>query len=211
MTLPGQNAIRVMLVEDHHVVRAGIAAIIDRQSDMSVVSEAATGEQSVESFAKHRPDVTLMDLRLPGMGGIDAIRGIRKQFPEARIVVLTTYDGDEDIYRALEAGAWTYLIKDVFREELLETIRAVHRGERPLPSPVASRLAERLPRSGLSQRELEVLSLIVKGKSNKEIGESLFITEGTVKGHVNHLLNKLGVSDRTQAVTAALKRGIVHI
>lgn len=206
-----EGAIRIMVVDDHPVVREGLAAMIDRQPDMTVVAEASDGRQAIELFNQTTPDVALMDLRLPVMSGVEAIAVIRKQHPAARIIVLTTYDGDEDIYRALQAGAQGYLLKDMFRDELLDAIRAVHRGQRRIPAAVATRLAERMGGHGLTARELEVLELIAKGKSNREIGAHLAISEGTVKGHVNNILSKLAVSDRTQAVTTALQRGIIHL
>jgi two-component system NarL family response regulator len=200
-----------MIVDDHFVVRMGLAAIIGSYPDLTVVAECANGQQAIELFRKHRPDVTLMDLRMPGMGGVEATKAIREEFPSGRIIVLTTYDGDEDIYRALQAGARAYLLKDLPGDELVEAIRAVHSGKTRIPAQVASRLAERMPRSELTAREMEVLELIVKGKSNKEIAFALSITEGTVKVHVNNILGKLGVSDRTQAATTALQRGIIHL
>jgi DNA-binding NarL/FixJ family response regulator len=204
-------SIRILVVDDHPIVREGLIGIIERQSDMSVVAEASDGMEAVEMFRRHMPDVTLMDLRLPKMSGVDAITAIRKECQTARIIVLTTYDGDEDIYRALQAGAQGYLLKDTFREELLEAIRAVNDGKRRIPGPVATRLADRIGGSELTGREIEVLALIVKGRSNREIASSLAITEGTVKGHVNNILSKLGVADRTQAATTAIQRGIVHL
>ncbi len=206
-----EGAIRIMVVDDHPVVREGLAAMIDRQPDMTVVAEAGNGLQAIERFDQTSPDVTLMDLRMPVMDGVQAVAAIRKQHAAARVIVLTTYDGDEDIYRALQAGAQGYLLKDMFRDELLDAIRAVHRGQRRIPSAVAGRLAERMGGPDLTARELDVLKLIVKGKSNREIGADLAISEGTVKGHVNNILSKLAVNDRTQAVTTALQRGIIHL
>lgn len=205
------DAIRVLIVDDHPVVREGLAAMIDRRADMTVVATAENGQTAVERFHTHQPDVTLMDLRMPELGGVDAIRAIRGDFPQARIIVLTTYDGDEDIYRGLQAGARAYLLKDTPRAELLDTIRAVAAGQRRIPPEVAAKMAERMLEPELTPRELEVLELIVAGQSNREIGLALSITEGTVKAHVNNLLGKLGVADCTQAVTAALRRGIVHL
>jgi two-component system NarL family response regulator len=206
-----EKTIRVLLADDHPVVREGLAALLNRRADMAVIGEVADGRSAVQFYQEHQPDVTLMDLRMPQMGGVQAIVAIREQFPQARIIVLTTYDGDEDIYRGLQAGAMAYLLKDTPREELLETIRAVHAGQRRIPPEVASKLVERITGPALTERELAVLEQIVAGKSNREIGEALVITEGTVKAHVNNLLSKLGVSDRTQAVTEALRRGIVHL
>jgi DNA-binding NarL/FixJ family response regulator len=205
------NPIRVLIADDHFVVRMGLAAVINTQPDMVVVAEAINGKQAIEFFRQHRPDITLMDLRMPEMGGIEAITAIRKEFPESRFIVLTTYDGDEDIYRALQAGARSYLLKDMLRDTLVDAIRAVHAGQRRIPPEVANRLAERMDRSELTPRELEVLRLIVEGKSNKEIAAELSVAEGTVKIHINNILSKLGVSDRTQAATFALQRGIIHM
>jgi two-component system NarL family response regulator len=203
--------IRILLADDHFVVRMGLSTLINIQDDMSVVAEASNGKQAVEMFRAIRPDVTLMDLRMPEMTGVEAIIAIHAQEPDARIIVLTTYDGDEDIYRAFQAGARAYLLKDMHHDDLLSALRAVHQGQRFIPPAIANRLAERIPRSELTTRELEVLKLIVKGMSNREIAATLFITEGTVKIHVNNLLGKLGVSDRTKAATTALQRGIVHL
>jgi two-component system NarL family response regulator len=199
-----------MVVENHHVVREGLVALMNAVPGMEVVAETADGRQALELFRKHLPDVTLMDLRLPGMSGVAAITRIRSQFPQARIIVLTTYDGDEDIHRALDAGARGYLLKGMSGEELMDAIRAVHSGRSRIPAQVAERLAERMVRPALTDRELDVLREIVSGKSNKEIGQELNISEATVKTHINSILGKLGVSDRTQAVTAAIQRGIVH-
>jgi two-component system NarL family response regulator len=203
--------IRILVVEDHHVVRQGLVALIRTVPDMTVVAEAADGAQAVELFRQHRPDIAIMDLRLPAMSGVEAIAAIRRDNPNARIIVLTTFEGDEDIFRALQAGARGYLLKDMFGDELMEAIRAVHAGKTRIPAPVAQRLAERMGGPSLTSRELEVLHLIVDGKSNKEIGGRLFISEATVKTHINSILSKLGVSDRTQAATTALQRGIVHL
>jgi DNA-binding NarL/FixJ family response regulator len=204
------DVIRIMIVEDHHIVRQGFVALLQMVEGFQVVAEASNGEQAITLFRQHQPDVTLMDLRLPAMSGVDAIKEIRKEFPAARIVVLTTFDGDEDIYRALQAGARSYLLKGMEGDELIEVIRTVHRGKSSLPPAVAGRLAERLAGPTLTERETDVLKLIVTGNSNKEIGAALFISEATVKTHINNLLSKLGVSDRTQAATTALQRGIVH-
>jgi DNA-binding NarL/FixJ family response regulator len=178
---------------------------------MMVVAEAADGKQAIDLFRQHRPDVTLMDLRLPTMSGVEAVEQIRREFPAARIIVLTTFDGDEDIYRALQAGARGYLLKGMFGDELMDAIRAVHSGKSRIPPVVAERLAERMGGPSLTSRELEVLELIVLGNSNKEIGGELGISEATVKTHINSILDKLGVTDRTQAVRTALQRGIVHL
>jgi DNA-binding NarL/FixJ family response regulator len=205
------DKIRIMVVEDHNVVRQGLVALLKTVPDMAVVAEASDGKQAVELFKKHQADVTLMDLRLPVMTGVEAIGEIRKEFPTARVIVLTTFDGDEDIYRALQAGAKGYLLKDMFGEELMDAIRAVHAGKSRIPAPVAERLAERMGSPVLTGRELDVLRLIVQGKSNKDIGGELTISEATVKTHMNSILSKLGVSDRTQAATTAIQRGIVHL
>ena len=203
--------IRILVADDNFLVRLGLGAVLNAQSGMTVIAEAGNGRQAVELFRQHTPDIVLMDLRMPLMTGVEATRAIRSEYPGARIIVLTTYDGDEDIYRALQAGARAYLLKDVLREDLLAAIKAVHAGQRHIPPAVAARLAERLPLSDLTARELEVLTLIVKGMSNSEIGAALTISTGTVKIHVNNILSKLGVSDRTQAATTALQRGIVHL
>jgi DNA-binding NarL/FixJ family response regulator len=200
-----------MITDDHFVVRMGLAAVINTQADMQVIAEAGNGLQAVELFRQHVPDVTLMDLRMPQMQGIEAITTIRKEFPNSRFIVLTTFDGDEDIYRALEAGARGYLLKDMLGDSLLDAIRVVHAGQRRIPQEVANRLAERMFRTDLSAREMDVLKLIVQGKSNKEIGSQLGVAEGTVKIHINNILSKLGVSDRTQATTYALQHGIIHL
>jgi two-component system, NarL family, response regulator len=203
--------LRVLIVDDHPMMRLGIAAIINDQTDMAVAAQAGTGEEAVAEYRRSKPDVVLMDLRLPGMSGVEAIRAIHREQPRARFVVLTTYEGDEDIHQALEAGAQGYLIKGMSPEALVDAVRRVHAGSRFLAPPVARALAARNPNSDLSTREREVLALIVGGKSNREIAAELGITEGTVKCHVTALLERLGVSDRTQAVVAALQRGIVHI
>ncbi|MGA8028968.1 MAG: response regulator transcription factor [Bryobacteraceae bacterium] len=203
--------IRVMVVEDHHIVRQGLIALLNTVPDMTVIAEAADGKQALDIFRRHRPDVTLMDLRLPGVGGVEAVTQIREEFPAARIIVLTTFDGDEDIYRALQAGAKGYLLKGMSGDELMDAIRTVHAGKSRIPPIVAERLAERMGGPALTARELEVLKQIVLGKSNKEIAGVLGISEATVKTHMNSILSKLGVSDRTQAATTAIQRGIVHL
>jgi DNA-binding NarL/FixJ family response regulator len=204
------DTIKILIVDDHHIVRQGLVALLKTVPGFAVAAEAADGEQAVDLFRKHKPDVTLMDLRLPKMNGVDAIAKIREGAPGARIIVLTTFDGDEDIYRALQAGAKGYLLKGMDLAELTEAIRMVHVGRTRIPPRVAEKLAERMSGASLTARELEVLKLIVAGKSNKDIGTALFISEATVKTHVNSLLSKLGVEDRTQAATTALQRGIVH-
>jgi DNA-binding NarL/FixJ family response regulator len=203
--------IKLLIVEDHHIVRQGLVALLKTVPDMEVVAEASDGAVGVDLFRQHRPDVTLMDLRLPTLGGAAAVAKIRTEFPAARIIVLTTFDGDEDIYRALQAGARGYLLKGMFGEELLDAIRAVHAGKTRIPPVVAERLAGRMGGQELTARELEVLGLIVRGQSNKEIGGSLSISEATVKTHINSILSKMGVTDRTQAATTAIQRGIVHL
>ena len=211
MEMNSSQSIRVMVVDDHQVVRQGLVALINTEPGLMTVAEASDGQQAVEMFRQHQPDITLMDLRLPVMGGVDATRIIRQEFPTARIIVLTTYDGDEDIYRALKAGAQGYLLKGVSFDDLLDAIRTVYAGARRIPAAVAERLAERMAGQELTGRELQVLELIVKGRSNKEISTELSISEATVKSHINSLLSKLGVNDRTQAATSALQRGIVHL
>jgi len=203
--------IRVMTVDDHPLLREGLAGVINSQEDMSVVAEAGTGREAIDTYRLERPDVVLMDLVMPGMSGADAIARIREEDPAAKAIVLTTYDGDDDIYRALQAGARGYLLKDVYRQELIGAIRAVHEGRRCIPANVAMRLAERIPGTQLSPREHEVLALIVSGKTNRDIAAALQIAEGTVKTHVNVILSKLGAKDRAQAMSIALQRGIVHL
>jgi len=202
---------RILVVDDHPVVRFGLAAIVNAQADLVVVAQAGTGAEAVALFRQHQPDITLMDLRLPGMSGVEAIRAIRLEFPASRFIVLTTYEGDEDIHNALEAGAQAYLLKGMSQDELLKAIRAVRAGLKFIPARVSKTLQTRPPKSELSAREQQVLELIVKGQSNKEIANALGITEGTVKWHVNIILSLLNVTDRTQAALAALQRGIVHM
>jgi DNA-binding NarL/FixJ family response regulator len=205
------EGIKVMVVDDHPVVRVGITTIIDTQPDMTVVAETGNGEEAVALFRKHRPDLTVMDLRLESTGGAECIRSIRREFPDARFVVLTTYRGDEDIHQALEAGASGYLIKGMPRKVLLDALRRVHQGERFLPPPVSQVLAARKPEAELSAREREVLALLARGKSNKEIAAALNIAEITVKCHLTVIFVRLGVTDRTQAVISAVQRGLVHL
>jgi DNA-binding NarL/FixJ family response regulator len=209
MTSGGE--IRIIVVDDQAVVRQGFVSLIGTVADMRVIAEGTNGREAVALYREHRPDVMLMDLRMPEMGGVEAISAIRREWPGAKVIVLTTYDGDEDIYRSLQAGAQGYLLKDMFFDELESAIRAVHAGGRKIPGVVAERLAERMSGSDLTGRELEVLKLIVGGRSNKEIGSALGISEATVKSHINSILGKLGVTDRTQAATTALQRGIVHL
>ncbi len=203
--------IQVLIVDDHPIMRVGIAAIINARADMVTVAEAGSGESAVQLYEQYHPDITLMDLRLPGMSGVEAIRKIRSKYPHACFVVLTTYEGDEDIYQALDAGARAYVIKGMQHEALVDALRRVHSGGRFLPSPVSRALAERTPNSDLSAREREVLELLVQGQSNKKIASLLGITEATVKCHVSVILLRLKVEDRTQAVLAALQRGLVHL
>lgn len=203
--------IRVLVVDDHPIMRVGIAAIIQATPDMTTVAQAGSGEEAIELFEKYLPDVTLMDLRLPGMSGVDAIRAVIARHSKAKFVVLTTYEGDEDIHQALEAGARSYIIKGMPHDALVSAVRRVHAGGRFLPSPVSRALSSRIPNSDLSAREREVLDLIVEGKSNKEIATDLGISESTVKCHVSVILMRLNVTDRTQAVVTALQRGLVHL
>jgi two-component system NarL family response regulator len=205
------DKIRILVAEDHLVARVGVSTIVNMQPDMTVVAEASNGQQAVELFRKHRPDVTLLDLRMPGMGGVEAATAIRAEFPAARMIALTTYGGDEDIRRALAAGVLAYLTKDVLHDELLKAIRAVNEGHTYLPAAVAAALAAQLPRPDLSAREVQVLELIVRGLANKQIAYTLNIAEHTVKNHVKNILSKLGAQDRTQAATAAIQRGIIHL
>jgi DNA-binding NarL/FixJ family response regulator len=203
--------IRVLCVDDHPVVRDGIAAIINLQPDMMLAGAAATGSEALERFFELRPDVALVDLRLPDMSGFDLIKKIKHKSPNARIVVLSSHEGDVDIQRALEAGAQGYVVKGIVREELLEIIRSVHAGKRRLPAAIAQKLTEHMADEPISPRELEVLSLMAAGKRNKEIASELSIAEDTAKMHVRNILSKLQVNDRTEAVTIALRRGIIHL
>jgi DNA-binding NarL/FixJ family response regulator len=205
------SRIRVLVVDDHPIMRFGIATIIDATPDMTTVAQAGSGEEAVELYEQHLPDITLMDLRLPGMSGVDAIRAIMARHRNAKFVVLTTYEGDEDIHQALEAGARSYIIKGMPHNALVSALRRVHAGGRFLPPPVSRALSSRTPNSDLSSREREVLKLIVNGRSNREIANDLGITESTVKCHVGVILLRLNVSDRTQAAVAALQRGLVHL
>lgn len=203
--------IRVLTADDHSVVRAGIAAMIANETDIAVVAEAGDGEEAVARYAEHHPNVVLMDLRMPKVDGVGAIRAIRAADPDARIVALTTYDGDADIHRALSAGACSYLVKDVLVGELVKAIRGAAAGKRVIPAAVATRLAEFTPRIDLTAREVEVLRLVAKGLRNREIARVIGRTEGTVKVHLKNIHEKLGVEDRTEAVTLALQRGIIHL
>jgi DNA-binding NarL/FixJ family response regulator len=206
-----KSKISILCVDDHAVVREGLVLKLEQQPDMTVVATASTGEQAIDRYEEYRPDVTLMDLQLPGISGLEAIRWIRHSDPAARIIVLTMYDGEEDIHRALKAGAATYVLKETLADDLVKVIRAVYGGQRPIPADVATRLASREIHSSLTEREVEVLTLIAEGNRNKEIAEVLEIAEETVQVHVRHILSKLDVKDRTAAVTVALRRGIIHI
>ncbi len=203
--------IRILAVDDHALLREGIAALVGNQTDMELVAEGVNGREAVELFRKRRPDVTLMDLQMPEMNGIDALSAIRGEFPEARIIVLTTYTGDVQVFRALKAGARAYLLKGLLRKEPIEAIRAVHAGQKRLAAEMATEVAEHATDSGLTPREIDVLRLISGGNANKEIAAQLSLTEETVKGHVKNILAKLGAKDRTHAVTISLKRGIVEL
>jgi len=208
--LPNKS-IRILVIDDHPMIRAGLTATIGPEPDMTVVALASTGKEGVEQYRLHQPDVTLMDLKMPVMGGVEAIRGIRREFPSAKIIVVSTYEGDEDIYRALEAGAITYLLKDMLAEKMVEMIREVAEGGRPIPPDVAQRLTGRMFQAVLTNREVEVLRLVARGMRNKEIAAELHISDETVQGHVKNILAKLAVHDRTEAVAVAIRRGIVHI
>jgi DNA-binding NarL/FixJ family response regulator len=203
--------IRIMIVEDHQVVRQGLVALLSATDDLEVVGSVGDGLEAIAMFPALRPDVTLMDLRMPKLSGVEALRKIRHEFPQARVIVLTTFDGDEDIFRALEAGARGYLLKGMPLEELVAAIHLVHQGRSSIPPEVAEKLAMRLGGQSLTARELAVLERIVAGRANKEIALDLKISEATVKSHVNSLLGKLGVADRTHAATVALQRGFVHL
>jgi DNA-binding NarL/FixJ family response regulator len=207
--MSGIPRIRILTVDDHPLLREGIAAVIEGQPDMTLVAEATNGHEAIESFRKHRPDVALMDLRMPDMNGIEAIRAIRTEFPTARIVVLTTYAGDVQALGALKAGASGYLLKSMLRKDLLDTIRTVHAGKRRIPPQIASEIAEHAADDALTEREIDVLRRVGSGNSNKQIAVQLAISEGTVKAHMKSILPKLGARDRTHAVMIAVKRGIL--
>jgi DNA-binding NarL/FixJ family response regulator len=206
-----KECIRILIADDHSVVREGLVSLVKRKSDMTVVAEASNGREAVELWKQHRPDVTLLDLRMPELDGVGAINEIRALDENAHIVVLTTFDGDEDIYRAIKAGAKGYLLKDTAREALMECIRRVNSGETCIPPTLAAKLAERVSGEALSAREIEVLQRIAAGRSNKEIGAELFISEGTVKTHVKSIFSKLDVVSRTEAVATATRRGLIQL
>jgi DNA-binding NarL/FixJ family response regulator len=207
----GSAPIRVLAVDDHHLVRQGIAVLLGTDPDMALVAEASNGREAIQQFRAYRPDITLMDLQMPEMNGLDAISAIRGEFPEAKIVVLTTYKGDVQILRALKAGARGYLLKNTFHKELLDTIRAVHAGKKALSSEASYEIAEHATDDALTPAEINVLRLIAAGNANKQIADQLSITEETVKGRVKNILSKLGASDRTQAAMIGLKRGIIEL
>lgn len=206
-----KKSIRLLIADDHSVVREGLVSLVKRKSDIAVVAEAGNGREAVELWKEHQPDVTLLDLRMPELDGVGAIEEIRELDANAHIIVLTTYDGDEDIYRAIKAGAKAYLLKDTARDALVDTVRRVHAGETYLPPPLAAKLAERVSGLALSRREMEVLEGMAAGKSNKEIGAELFISDGTVKTHVKSIFTKLDVVSRTEAVATATRRGLIQL
>jgi DNA-binding NarL/FixJ family response regulator len=203
--------IRVFCVDDHPLMREGIAAVITNEPDMLLVAEASTGQEAVQGFCEHRPDVTLMDVRMPDMGGIDALLAIRARFADARVIMLTTFEGDVEIQRALAAGAQGYMLKSMPRKQLVDTIRRVHAGHKHIPPEVAAHLMEHLLGETLSKREIEVLQKVAGGNRNSDIATLLFISEETVKGHIKHIMEKLGASDRTEAVAIGIRRGIIHL
>ena len=205
------NQIRVFSVDDHPLLREGIAALVSNQPDMTLVATAATGAEAILLFKQHVPDVTLLDLRLPDTSGIDILIAIRSEFPEARVIILTTFEGDVEIHRALQAGARGYLLKNMPPSELLDVIRQVHAGKKRIPPEIASQLAEHMSDESLTEREIEVLRQVADGNKNREIARKLFISEETVKVHIKHIMEKLGATDRTQAVAIGVRRGIIHL
>jgi DNA-binding NarL/FixJ family response regulator len=211
ITMTEEQKIRVLCVDDHPLVRKGIASILSNESDMQLVAEAGDGQEAVNRFREFHPDVTLMDLRMPRMDGVQATQTIRKEFPDARIIALTSYDGDQDIYRALEAGVRGYMLKEMVHTDVLRAIRTVYSGKRLMPHEVAERLTEYFPQVALTPREVEVLGYVARGLANKEIAEKLGTASGTIKMHIQNILEKLGAADRTHAVTIAIQRGILHL
>jgi DNA-binding NarL/FixJ family response regulator len=205
------DKIRILCVDDHPLMREGIAAVIRNEPDMLLVGEAANGREAMQSIREHQPDVTLMDLRLPDISGIDAMVAIRAEYPDARVIILTTSEGDAEIHRALEAGAQGYMLKSMPRKQLVEMVRRVHAGKKHIPPEVAAQLAEHLGDESLSKREVEVLQKVASGKRNIDIAELLFISEETVKGHLKHIMEKLGARDRTEAVAIGIRRGMIHL
>ncbi len=205
------NLIRILTVDDHPLLRKGIAALVNTEPDLKMVAEASNGKEAIEAFRSYKPDVTLMDLQMPEVDGLEAIQDIRREFPDARIIVLTTYSGDMQVLRALKAGARAYILKGLVHKELLDTIRAVHAGQKRIPPQIAAELADHATDDALTEREVDVLRLIATGNSNKQIAGQLSIGEATVKSHVTNILSKLGANDRTHSVTIALKRGIIEL
>ena len=205
------NRIRLLTVDDHPLLQQGVAAMLNSQPDMQVIAEAATGRDAVQRFRDHQPDVTLLDLRLPDMSGIDTLIAIRNEFPQARVIMLTTFEGDVEIQRSLQAGARGYLLKSMPPKALLDTIRQVHAGKKPIPPEIAASLAEHLGDETLTDREIEVLRRVADGNRNRDIAEQLFISEETVKVHIKHIMDKLGANDRTQAVAIGIRRGIIQL
>lgn len=203
--------IRVLSVDDHALVREGIAAMINDQPDMRLVAQAASGKEAIQSFREHRPDIALMDVRLPDMSGIDAMLTIRSEFPDARVIIVTSSEGVAEMQRALEGGAKGYMLKSMPPKELLELIRKVHTGKKAIPPEIAARLADHYSDEGLTAREIEILQQVAEGNRNRDIADKLFISEGTVKVHIKHIMEKLGANDRTQAITIAVRRGIIHL